>query len=143
MLLRDPDDYITLSTPWGEPEFYPETFRDMPVLQERKILKTIRNREPFTPDWSYIEQRYILLEKTETLIKFAEVHITTNAPYVENFEVHFIWEILTPDPESYQVVFRKQYNLHWLKSKPLVWKTIRKFVFKGIVDYNNQYSTFF
>ena len=122
-LYRDPEDYITLSTAWGDPEMYEEGFLDMPVLQERKMLKTIRNREPFTPDWSYIEHRYMLLEKTDTNIKIGEVHITSNAPYVDKFQVWFIWEIMTPDPESYQVVFRKQYNINWA-SKPMVWKTI-------------------
>ena len=100
MLYRDPDDYITQSTAWGDPEMY-ETFLDVPVLQERKIMKTIRNREPFTPDFSYIEHRYMLLEKTDTKIRFAEVHITSNAPYVDKFEVWFVWDIISPDPESY------------------------------------------
>ena len=142
-LHRDPDDYITKSTAWSDPVIT-ETFLDEPVLQERVILKTIRNREPFTADWSYIDQHYMLLEKTDTKIRIAERHITSNAPYTDKFQVWFYWEFITPDPESYQVVFRKQYFIHWNSGKkPLVWRTIVKYVRRGIADFNDQYAEFF
>ena len=106
------------------------------------MKKDIRNRVAFTPDYAYETIRFHLLEKTDTKIKILETHVTENAPYTDSFEVWLMWEIISPDPLSYQVVFRKQYWVNWF-SKPLVWKTIKKFIVEGLVDYNDLLPPFF
>ena len=83
-----------------------------------------------------------MLEKTDTKMKVKQTHFSRNAPYTETFEIWVIWDILTPDPESNQVVFRKQYKIKWF-SKPVVWRIIRNAVTKGLNKQNELLPTYF
>ena len=106
-VVRDIDDKINLSTVWGPPTAGKEKEFDAPVIEERNMNKKIRNRVAFAPDYADLEMRFSLLEKTDTVIKIKETHVTKNAPYVDDFEIWLIWNILTPDKNSRQTVFRR------------------------------------
>ena len=79
---------------------------DSVVLEERIVIKEMRTRSAFAPDYTNLKIRISLLEKDETYIKIGQVH-NTNAPYGETFEVHQMWEAKTKDPASQQTVLRK------------------------------------
>jgi len=76
------------------------------------------------------------------MIRIKETHQTKDAPYADAFQVWILWEILTPDPLSQQVVFRKQYNVHF-KNKPMVWKAIRSAVGEKQATFNEKLPYFF
>jgi len=141
-VVRDVDDKIKSSTAWGAPTEGKETEFGGPVEAERNLSKEIRNRHAFAPDYADAELRFSLLEKSETKIRIKESHVTFNAPYVDKFEVWLLWDIVTPDPQSSQVVFRKSHHIEWF-SKPIVWRIIRKAVITGIVEFNDQLPGFF
>ena len=113
-----------------------------PVQEERRLEKQIRNRVAFAPDYADAYIRFSLLEKSDTLIKIKETHVTKNAPYVDTFEVWTYWEIKTPDPLSRQVVMRKQFRLKWF-SKPLIWRIIRGEITDDVIAYNDMLPVFF
>ena len=113
-----------------------------PALQERRLEKRIRMDNPFTPDFAPLFMRFSLLEKSDTKIRIKETHVTTDAPYVDTFEVWILWDIITPDPSSSQVVFRKLYKCHWF-DKPFMWRTVLSYAIDGIVDFNEKLPPFF
>ena len=141
-MLRDEDDKVGESTLWGPPEPGHEVKSAFPVQDERRLEKEIRNRVAFAPDYADTYMRFSLLEKSDTVIKIRETHVTKNAPYVDDFEVWAYWEIRTPDPLSRQVVFRKQYRIKWF-SKPLVWRAIRGAVTDDVLSFNDRLPAFF
>ena len=123
---RDAEDEVLSSTTWGEPTpgFETEVQYDVPVLQERRLDKLNRIRAAFAPDHGKEHIRFQLLEKSATKIKIKETHVNGDeVPYGDTFEIWMVWEVLTPDPLSQQVVFRKQFYLHWI-DEPWVSGTI-------------------
>ena len=105
--MRDEEDTIMTVTEWGPPtEGYQELHGHF-VLQQRQFDKNIRNRIAFAPDYAESYAVFSLLEKTDKKMKVKQTHFSRNAPYTETFEIWVIWDILTPDPASNQVVFRK------------------------------------
>ena len=145
-VVRHDEDIPIDSTPWGAPAPGKETVKlageDFPVLQERRLEKSIKMENPFAPDYSNLFLRVSLIEKSDTKIRIKETHVTTGAPYVDTFEVWVIWDIITPDPLSSQVVFRKLYYVNWF-DKPFMWRTVLGFVIDGTVEFNELLPPFF
>ena len=117
------EDLLLLSTDWRNPSPGEEVHLDTEVIQERILEKSMRIRQAFAPDYVDYYARFSVLEKNETYVKVFEQHITRNAPYTDSFQIEVVWEIVTADPRSNQVAFRKQGSIHWWK-KPLIWKLI-------------------
>ena len=153
-LNRDIDDYLLRSTVWGEPspgwEFPGGQVAidngwdwKEPVLKERRYDKVNRIYAAFTPDWGdefiYIQ----LLAKNETYIKILQHHIQgEEVPYADTFVIWMVWEMLTPDPLSHQVVFRKSSKVEWV-DKPIVGKTIERITLVGLNRYHNKCAAFY
>ena len=116
---------------WGPPSEEYKELHGSTVVQERKFDKKIRNRVAFAPDYADSYAIFSVLEKTDTKLRIKQTHYTRNAPYTDSFEVWVLWDVLTPDPQSNQVVIRKVYKIKWF-SKPLVWRIIRNAITKGV-----------
>ena len=117
------EDLLLLYTEWRNPSPGQEIHLDTPVLEERILEKSMRIRQAFAPDYVDYYARFSLLEKNETYIRVFEQHITRNAPYTDTFQIEVTWEIITADPLSNQVAFRKQMYTKWFK-KPIIWRLI-------------------
>lgn len=110
-------------------------------------VKNNRIRSAFAPDYGREYIRMQLLERSETKIKIFEIHVNgEEVPYSDTFEIWMIWEVLTTPPQddavSNQVVFRKQYHLHWI-DEPIVSGAIESAVVEGTVSYNDLLPPFF
>ena len=112
------------------------------VSEERILQKRIRNRVAFAPDYADLYARYSIIKKTDTHITIKQTHVTENAPYVENFEVWLVWDMLTADPQSKQTTFRKQFKVKWF-DKPMIWRMIQGIVGDRIIEHNDKLPTFF
>ena len=73
-IVRDVDDKIKKSTPWGPPTPGNEEELGQPVIEERMIEKKIRNRVAFAPDYAMAYMRFSLIEKSDTRIIMKETH---------------------------------------------------------------------
>ena len=131
-----------LSTGWRKPTEGFDTILDQPVLQERIFEKNMRLHIAFAPDFVDYYARFSILEKNETYMKVFEEHITYDAPYTDSFNYWAFWEVITPDPRSHQVVFRKQFTLHWI-DKPLIWELINSIAEETSKEVNDLLPPFF
>ena len=119
-IMVDPEDLLLLSTNWRRPSEGQTVLIGKPVIQERIFEKDKRARIAFAPDFVNYYARFSLVERNETYMQVFEQHITTGAPYTDTFHYNAIWEAMTPDPRSNQVVFRKSFRIRWFE-KPLIW----------------------
>ena len=141
--IRDPEDILIQLTKWIPPTEGFEVVDNRTVMAERHLERDLKFHSAFTPDYCRNFARYSMLEKNETHLTWkVTAYGFDDCAGGTSFENWMMWEIMTPDPRSRQVVHRLTYWINWL-DRPWYGSTIEGILEDGFEKYNYELNNFF
>ena len=111
-ILRDPSDIFIEERLWSEPQTN-KTWENQTVIQERYIHRRLRVYQALAPKHCSYYIELSLLVKNETHIRIHEKHWGDECPYSDRAYTNVLWDILTPDPRSNQIIHRNIYQIYF------------------------------